>query len=949
MAYGPVHGYLSPVLADQNPYSGEAEEWTKEFSDSIWSDASTDGNNTISVGSGGTKIEGELSDIFPGMKGGSDVAPSTSPSATSLGSVHRDDDAMESMGNSAKSGLYDDAIKDEHIKADPAEVSDPNDLPWSDSKVSQAKSTKYGVAYDIIREDSERPVVDLRDDPIFDNYRDAKDGAPVFEENFFDCSEDNSLTETSRSVHIPDYKMCSRLYKPDGACTIEHSIEIGTEPTDLVFLVDNSGSMGPVIADLRMNVKYFAQLLQQGKSENLRMGGAAIRESDYTFDRVGLSYNIDNFQNWVDGVDAVSAMTYPVDAVNWAMNYYPWRTDPEVNRVIVLIGNEDPARGNTNAVVQRAKQLGIDIFLFHDDSSTNKMGSKIANNFSGQKLIEFAKFFTVVTDHWKPKDCIDDAIASMEEFCDGGYQASPQDDSQCRTISMFNVCKGDHIYEQLKEPPLPNVPKLATHVQVDPLKCDFNHGSESCWTDPQGNYHCLENYADLPESECEQLEKDPQCGFISQECVGNAEGKHGNCYVTEEKWDCGESVEIESGQVETSYQCDGDFQCIGPDCFDTTVEPNTDFAKVSALLNAAQSAQQDMICEPSTGTDSSTRCTLFQGDDMECKEAVGGVQDCCDQPVGVSPADYLKMMIAVPKIDSSIMAAKLTDTSSALGKMKSGYEALRNPLVEPVKEAVQPFTSYVDTLTSEIKDSLYDSLDQVVGKLKEKASELTAEVIQVFTGEEQLAEQAGQAAASEVGEQGAQQAGQQLVSFGATMFAIYGYYQLAMTLIKIIWACEEDEFMLAAQRELNNCHYVGSYCKTKVLGVCVEKRRSYCCYKSPLARIMNEQIREASGLGWGSAENPSCGGIPLDTLDSVDWDNINLDEWTAMLQKEGLYQGASDNLSLEALTGEGSALPGSTKGGERDDLFERTEKRSDGIDFEDQKFDAMKSFEADVQ
>jgi hypothetical protein len=53
-------------------------------------------------------------------------------------------------------------------------------------------------------------------------------------------------------------------------------------------------------------------------------------------------------------------------------------------------------------------------------------------------------------------------------------------------------------------------------------------------------------------------------------------------------------------------------------------------------------------------------------------------------------------------------------------------------------------------------------------------------------------------------------------------------------------ACEEDEFELGVKRELKSCHYVGSYCKSKVLTACIERRKAYCCFNSPLARILDE-------------------------------------------------------------------------------------------------------------
>ena len=90
------------------------------------------------------------------------------------------------------------------------------------------------------------------------------------------------------------------------------------------------------------------------------------------------------------------------------------------------------------------------------------------------------------------------------------------------------------------------------------------------------------------------------------------------------------------------------------------------------------------------------------------------------------------------------------------------------------------------------------------------------------------------------------------------VWAMYAYmiYSVVMILIKIIWTCEKEEFQLGAKKELKTCHYVGGYCKSKILGWCIEKREASCCFSTPLSRILNEQIRPQLGRGWGSAQEP---------------------------------------------------------------------------------------------
>jgi CRP-like cAMP-binding protein len=69
-------------------------------------------------------------------------------------------------------------------------------------------------------------------------------------------------------------------------------------------------------------------------------------------------------------------------------------------------------------------------------------------------------------------------------------------------------------------------------------------------------------------------------------------------------------------------------------------------------------------------------------------------------------------------------------------------------------------------------------------------------------------------------------------------------------------------------------------------------------------------------------------GITVSDFGRVDWDQVNLDEWLAILAETGLYPTLED-LGLEALTGSGGEYAVS---GERADAAARSQTRSDGVD-----------------
>mgnify|MGYP001824850005 CR=1 FL=1 len=111
------------------------------------------------------------------------------------------------------------------------------------------------------------------------------------------------------------------------------------------------------------------------------------------------------------------------------------------------------------------------------------------------------------------------------------------------------------------------------------------------------------------------------------------------------------------------------------------------------------------------------------------------------------------------------------------------------------------------------------------------------------------------------------------------------------------------------------------------LGVCIEKQKAFCCYNTPLARIINEQAYPQLGRSWGEAKSSDCRGLSLPELQRLDWSRIDLSEWLALLSQAGQLP-TPDALDIERLTGAGSTL----NTGARANAAARTEARAEGLD-----------------
>jgi conjugal transfer mating pair stabilization protein TraN len=119
--------------------------------------------------------------------------------------------------------------------------------------------------------------------------------------------------------------------------------------------------------------------------------------------------------------------------------------------------------------------------------------------------------------------------------------------------------------------------------------------------------------------------------------------------------------------------------------------------------------------------------------------------------------------------------------------------------------------------------------------------------------------------------------GLQFVGFDPYSFA----FQIGMMILQDLMSCEQSEQILAMRRGQNLCHEVGTYCSKKlpVVKTCIEKTKSYCCFNSRLARIINEQGRAQIGKGWGSGESPNCSGFTQSEFEAIDFSRIDLSEF----------------------------------------------------------------------
>lgn len=100
--------------------------------------------------------------------------------------------------------------------------------------------------------------------------------------------------------------------------------------------------------------------------------------------------------------------------------------------------------------------------------------------------------------------------------------------------------------------------------------------------------------------------------------------------------------------------------------------------------------------------------------------------------------------------------------------------------------------------------------------------------------------------------------------------------------------CNAEEKKLGQAKEKKWCHYVGEYCskREKITHICLEHKKTYCCFDSMLSRIIQEQGREQIGKPFGDPDSADCSGFSADELQRIDFSRIDFSEYYQSLEAQ---------------------------------------------------------------
>lgn len=805
-----------------------------------------------------------------------------------------------------------------------------------------------GMVYSVLRDKAMLPDQDVTGDVFLDKTNQIMDDLSNALKDIANCTSDSVLSSVTETIRVPEEKVCQQVLDRSGDCTIYHNYD--TSVIEHYNGPYNLKSCGEGCMELwigKVGDDYWSGwcTIYEQSTQVRVLVPEAITKATFEYAKWD-----DYMLVYTGKVGEEKLIWSGPNDFNTNPNYFP----PETG-------------GSCELSTSWSRNPNIDVTpLFRDVEAGTVINFKIRVSVAGEGegygriRLYYDSRLALRNDSWSPNDCIQAATGIEDGFAKGSITCvqgpSAFDSNGCATFGDTGVviCP-----EDFKDPPLSTVSPFCQQAKVH-AEYDFYKGDMGCWQamrgfDEEGNpiYEevCPGENAGGNLDTCEQYAEDPDCSFVRSQCTEGMEGKSGTCYVNDVVYNCYTEKTVVKEKEETVTECNG-VTCLGEECIDLIKTSSSDFAQVSALMNAMQYMSQDMACEGlddegnMTGTENVT-CTVFGGQSGWCKTAVGGWVDCCENPSGgVGLSEYIEILISASNLTSTQSSASNTigpgaaiSGSEAAGSFAGQWTEFLgdNKLVNGVKYINNLFSTTLDNLKTkaleifspvkELYDTIYNQIDSAITEL---FNEVAAELGFGGIGTGGAAGGGGEVVAG--GTQGS--ATGALGSVISFVGWVYFAYQVANLIVNLIYACEDIEYETIAKRDQKNCHYLGSWCDQKVLGFCTVKKRGYCCFESPLSRILNEQIRlvnpELIEGGWGSAEHPNCAGITTDMINLVDWDRVDLSEWIDLLHITG-NDITPQKTTLENLTGTTSPLNFDKETG-RADALERTQDKLTQMD-----------------
>lgn len=397
------------------------------------------------------------------------------------------------------------------------------------------------------------------------------------------------------------------------------------------------------------------------------------------------------------------------------------------------------------------------------------------------------------------------------------------------------------------------------------------------------------------ENQCQVYIDNPSCKEVSRSCSeGWYEVESDRCIADTVDYECITESTLGFDMETTSNVCESAIPCAGGNCEFGENESNDRFVEAMVQASVLQGVEGDSSCEV---PDDPETCHIFEGEYEYCSWDVTGLgSDCCEEPAGINIMSYVTMALATQRVNA--MTGQGSFSTTVLGDVATGaWNSMSDTVVGEGLTSAWNATSSAFTSATE---SLFGTsagagvgaastaVEAAISAVQQQLMELVYNALP-----EELAKMIMTTTATEAGTEYAMDGAlSNIAGMVAGAYAIYTWVKLAMALLT---ACDDNEMDMGTKLGQRQCVKFGdSYCSQEVLGVCYQKRQDHCCYSSILARIIMEQAHPLLSKPF----DQSCEGLTHEELSSLDFSQIDLSEWQALLLESGEIPTETDEQSL---------------------------------------------------
>lgn len=464
-----------------------------------------------------------------------------------------------------------------------------------------------------------------------------------------------------------------------------------------------------------------------------------------------------------------------------------------------------------------------------------------------------------------------------------------------------------------EEPPLfpGDGPPASCMKATKKMDCSGTWTGTECWIDADGNEHCeTVDPETQPNNECPQYDADPDCQLVRSECTDGAMASNGTCYVQSRLYECKKKIPggVSDPVIEERTTCAAGSpgMTLAPDCMDGSCTKTEEVESASMSKAGAK-----MMLLQTFMNDTSTPPGVVAAND------VGGTSQLAAAQPKRSFTESVMDMVGVATANAQTMPDPFQPPpgeegndegdAAGLGGMAAGSLSGMSIRFFPGEKRdcmkalgglfncckKRPPQDQAPTLWEYMKKNLIQANNKLGLTQEEGDGNGAFEKLLAGAGHQNLQEAFTSGLQSLKG--GGKGSSSSTDASMGKAYDMFMEHETKEVKPKLAWYCDNDEFELAVGLQTGTCTHLGSFCQTKVLGMCVIKKDRYCCFNSPVTRIIREDMSNKGIASLGTAKNPSCGGLTIEQVSRMNLDEINTDE------VEGRMAQGNFNIDIGAL------------------------------------------------